>query len=199
MELLAPKTRERPTERTAEYKLVLDCLELLRGRKILDVGVGPNPSLWYMLNTMGYLCTGSDLKMRVNEASQGPFIVDDITKTILGPNQYDAVFCISTLEHIPDYMKAVENMGRLVKLNGVVIMTFPFSREYIPNTVEGGYTQSFSWREIKAMQEYLPELFNIEYWKCWTGKHWRDGEREKYPLAVNIGVADLIGVVCKNG
>jgi ubiquinone/menaquinone biosynthesis C-methylase UbiE len=196
MELLAPKIREQPTERTVEYKFVLDHLHLLKGRRLVDIGVGPNPSLWYMLNTMGYQCWGTDLKERSNDER---IIVDDITHRTLRERQFDGVFCISTLEHIPDYMKAVENMARIVKPDGVVILTFPFSHEYIPNTVEGHYTQSFSWTETEAMLEYLPRAFHSQYWKCWTGQQWRQGEREPYPTVVNSSIADLVGLVCKNG
>ena len=194
MDLAAPRPRPEPTERTVEYAFALEQLPLLNGRDLLDVGHGPNPALWYMLCTMGYRCLGIDLKPRCDHPDS---IVKDITKYDDQEALYNGVFCISTLEHITDYITAVENMARLTRSGGLVVLTFPYSKEYIANTTPGHYTQSFSMKEVRQMCGIIGQPLRTVYWKGYTGKQWADGERVVCPQVVNESQADLIGLAVR--
>ena len=160
---------------------------------MLDVGIGPNPALWYMLNTMGYDCLGIDLKKRTDHDLA---LAEDITNesfvTAIGlPFNFSAVFCISTLEHIPDRPNAVDNMARLTKEGGIVVLTFPYSSKYIPNTVKGHYSQAFSPAEVDRMITWIGHKIEERHYKVWTGPEWRQGERHPFPRRQGDG-GDLI-------
>jgi len=160
-----------------EYAFALEQLPRIKGKSILDVGIGPNPALWYMLNTMGYECEGIDLKKRV--AHRLAQVIDITTAWSFVP--FDAVFCISTLEHIKEWTTAVANMAKVTKRGGVVVLTFPYSAKYIPNTVAGHYSQAFSPDEIVRMLATIGDKIVEKHYKVWTGPEWRMGERHPFP------------------
>jgi 2-polyprenyl-3-methyl-5-hydroxy-6-metoxy-1,4-benzoquinol methylase len=54
-------------------------------------------------------------------------IVSDITN-IPEPNaSYDVILCSEVFEHIPDPLKALDELQRLLKIDGILIITAPFS------------------------------------------------------------------------
>ncbi|OYW52019.1 MAG: hypothetical protein B7Y80_20870 [Hyphomicrobium sp. 32-62-53] len=64
------------------------------------------------------------LQTRTWDTSKIDIVCDllDIPETI----QYDYVLCTEVLEHVPDPVKAVEKMARLVKPAGEIVITAPF-------------------------------------------------------------------------
>jgi len=53
-------------------------------------------------------------------------IISDIASIPLASSSFDAVLCSEVLEHVPDPVKALEELSRLVRKNGVMILTAPF-------------------------------------------------------------------------
>lgn len=72
-------------------------------------------------------------------------IHDDITKTKL-KNTFDFISCVSVLEHIKDYDKAVQTIFTLLKPSGDAVITFPYNeQQFIENAYElpeAGYGQN---------------------------------------------------------
>lgn len=54
----------------------------------------------------------------------------DITKLPLKDNSVDAIFCSEVLEHVPNYKKALSECSRVLKKNGVLILTVPTHMHY---------------------------------------------------------------------
>lgn len=205
--LLPINLRPGVTERVVECQFALRCLVHSPGRMVLDIGQGPCPAFWYLLNTIGYECLGTDAARRgtIGLVEGSPreqrhlFRIDDIVRTRLEAHSFDAVTCISTLEHIAEYEQAVRNMKALLTAGGVLIVTIPYSDDrYLPNVFDPpshppgthGYTQSFSREIVEAWGAAVEKV----YWKCWTGCFWRQGERLRYPIVTDPTSADLVGI-----
>lgn len=197
-------------ERLIEYKFLFNVLGGLGGlidtpKKILDVGSGTSP-LPAVLRLCGFEVTAID---NVKDYWKNSFINnhyyvinDDITNTKLNA-QFDVITCISTLEHINDYMLAIKNIWKLLKPGGSLILTFPYNREkYVRNVYDFEecsihpkefICQLFSNKDIHRMIRNRFKILKEERWKCFSGKYWRCGERyDKPKLEPLIGNPDLI-------
>ncbi len=53
-------------------------------------------------------------------------IVSDITSIPIEDATFDAVLCTEVLEHVPNPIAAIEEMTRLLKKDGIIIITAPF-------------------------------------------------------------------------
>ena len=188
----------RLNERPIEFSFLFRQLSSLYPRKVLDVGTGTT-SLPHLLRHCGFLVTAVD-----NIKDYWPsglvnrhfhVLNDDITKTKLD-GSFDAVTCISVLEHIERSDDAVSNMLRLLRPGGHLIMTFPFNEgQYVRNVYdlpESSYgqgnpyiTQSFSRRELNGWLTRDAALVEQEYWQCWTGSHWTEGRQVIPPKQVS--------------
>lgn len=180
-------------ERLIEYKFLFDVLNKNTDiKKILDVGSGTSP-LPALLSLIGYHVTAIDnIKdyWKGNPNNNHFYIInDDITDTKL-KEQYDMVICISTLEHIKDYMTAIVNIWKLLKPCGSLILTFPYNcSTYLPNIYEvvdvptqpDFICQIFSEVELEGMLGNRFDWVFAERWKCFSGDFWRMGERLKKP------------------
>ena len=186
-------------ERSIEYSFVLRNLVNYKKKSILDVGSGKSafPAL---LQNCGFKVTALD-KMdeywKTNKEQINPFydvIKDDICDLKGKYDLFDAISCISVLEHITTYDNAINGMVSLLKKDGLLILTFPFSDyEYISNVYElqesdkasskfSYIAQSFSEKEILEWKNKYGLLeVNREYIKGWSGKYWRCGDRVSFP------------------
>jgi ubiquinone/menaquinone biosynthesis C-methylase UbiE len=53
----------------------------------------------------------------------------NITNLPYQDNTFDLTICSETLEHIPDYQKAISEIFRVTKRNGYVLITVPNSEQ----------------------------------------------------------------------
>lgn len=106
-------------ERPLEYSFSLDFISKLPNERldILDIGTGQ--SCWpKLLSDCGYKVDTMD---NYKDYWKGCFLNRHyyvFNDSILNPknvNKYDIITCISTLEHIPNFNKAIENMSKLLK------------------------------------------------------------------------------------
>ena len=121
-------------ERPVEYGFVFRKLAEVYPHRILDVGTGTT-ALPHLMRNCGFLVTATD-----NVRDYWPegmlnrhyyIINDDITNSHLKAT-FDFITCISVLEHIEDADHAVANMLRLLKQDGHLVMTFPYTeRNYV--------------------------------------------------------------------
>jgi 2-polyprenyl-3-methyl-5-hydroxy-6-metoxy-1,4-benzoquinol methylase len=126
-------------ERPVEFAFVFRKLGELYPRKVLDVGTGTT-ALPHLMRNCGFVVTAID-----NVRDYWPsgmqnrhyhIIDDDITNSRL-EESFDAVTCVSVLEHIERSADAVANMFRLLNQDGHLIMSFPYTeRAYVRNVYE---------------------------------------------------------------
>lgn len=183
-------------ERSVEFRFVFQQLTKHCPRTVLDIGTGLT-ALPHLMRTCGYLVTATD-----NIHDYWPagminrhyhVIHDDITNTHL-TSQFDLITCVSVLEHIQDYRKAVRSMFSLVRPGGHVIITCPYHENgYVRNvydlpasSVAVKYpfiTQAFSRNELNDwLGENNGRLIEQEYWQFFSGEYWTCGERVCPPV-----------------
>jgi len=187
-------TNERPIEVSFLFRELVE----LWPKKILDVGTGMT-ALPHLMRNCGFLVTATD-----NIRDYWPagminrhyhVINDDITKTVISET-FDAVTCISVLEHISAHAKAMKSMYKLLKPGGRLILTCPYNEtRYVPNvykllesSVREDYpfvTQAFSRRELDGWLSDSPfKLLKQEYWQFFEGEFWTCGARLPKPVQV---------------
>lgn len=180
---------KRLNERAVEYGFVFTCLSQIAPRGVLDVGTGTT-ALPSLLKTCGYRVTAID-NIRdywPQEMFNQHFHV--LNDDILNPKllqQLDVVLCISVLEHVIHYGRALTNMAALTRPGGHLIITCPYNeRVGSPNVYEEqnsyGKGQPYICRQFTredfqnwlrdagmtvAKQEWW-QFFDTNYWSCGT-------------------------------
>jgi 2-polyprenyl-3-methyl-5-hydroxy-6-metoxy-1,4-benzoquinol methylase len=179
-------------ERSIEYRFALQALGENRPRTVLDVGTGT--TAWpHLLRNCGYVVTAvdnvSDYWPEGMANRHWPVLDVDIVNPEGGlTEKYDAITCISVLEHIEDHTRAVQNMVALLKPGGLLILTTPFSYDNPhPNVYTRGdalygkdlpYTcRSSSVTELRQWLACELTLERRELWRIFTGPVWATGER----------------------
>ena len=177
--------------RPVEFSFVFRMLGELYPRTILDVGTGTT-ALPHLMRNCGFLVTATD-----NVRDYWPsgmvnrhyhVIDDDITATRLAAS-FDLITCISVLEHIEKSDAAVRSMFSLLKPDGHLILTCPYTeRSYVRNVYEvagSSYgqdapyiAQSYSRRELQRwLEDNNGTIVDQEYWQFWEGDHWTVGRQ----------------------
>lgn len=187
----------RTNERAIEYGYVFRQLNAFQPQTVLDVGSGTS-ALPSLLATCGFVVTATD-----NVSDYWPqgminrhwHTVDDDIRTSHLTGSFDAVVCVSTLEHIFEHGAAMQQMLRLTRPGGHLLITTPYNESrYHPNVYaarESAYgrdlpypAQSFSRAELNGWLagECAAELVDQEYWRCFTGDLWTFGELLRPPV-----------------
>jgi 2-polyprenyl-3-methyl-5-hydroxy-6-metoxy-1,4-benzoquinol methylase len=185
-------------ERSIEYRFALQALGENRPSTVLDVGTGT--TAWpHLLRNCGYVVTAID-----NVRDYWPegmvnrhwhvLDVDIVNPDSRIPEKYEAITCISVLEHIEDHTRAVRNMVALLKTGGLLILTTPFSHDNAhPNVYTRadalyGKDSPFICRSssVTELHQWLAcdlKLERRELWRLFTGPVWATGERCAWELA----------------
>jgi 2-polyprenyl-3-methyl-5-hydroxy-6-metoxy-1,4-benzoquinol methylase len=178
-------------ERPIEYRFALDCLARVRPRSVLDVGTGTT-SWPHLLSGCGFVTTAID-NMRDywdhQMVNRHWTVLDfDITQPGEFHGPFDAVTCISVMEHIENHEAAIQNMLNLLAPSGLLIITTPYNHStYCPNVyklpdVLYGQDQpyicrSHSAKEIEKWQQLGMRLKRRELWRLFSGPVWATGNR----------------------
>jgi len=186
-------------ERVIEYKFVFDALVDIYPKSLLDVGTGAS-SIPHLLSKCGINVTAID---NIHDYwSIGMFnrhfhvINSDITKEELN-KKFDAITCISVLEHIENFNDAITTMINYLKKKGHLILTFPYNeKRYIENVYdldEASYGKDvqfichvFSRNEIDNWLNLNNcRIIKQEYWQIFTGDYWTFGKPNYPPRIVD--------------
>lgn len=185
-------------ERPVEYAFALTCLGRLSAREVLDVGSGL--TAWpHVLADCGFRVTAmdniSDYWDRDVFNRHYHVINDDITSPRLSEH-FDAVTCISVLEHVPNHADAVRGIFRLLRPGAHAVLTVPYNENrYVQNVyaLEGvGYgrdaayaCQVFSRAQIDEwMTDVGATVVEQEYYRIFSGELWAFGSRVHPPERV---------------
>lgn len=195
-------------ERSIEYRFALQVPGENRPESVLDVGTGT--TAWpHLLWNCGYVVTAVD---NVHDywpdgmVNRHWTVLDlDIVnpKGDLGKT-FEAITCISVLEHIEDHARAIQNMVRLLATGGVLILTTPYSHHYpYPNVYrhpEALYgkdapyiCRSSSETELKQWLASGLVLERRELWRLFTGPAWATGQRCTWQMATGEDEAHQLG------
>ena len=105
---------------------ILKFLGDIEGKKILDVGCGKGRFSKILVDKKAVV-TGIDLSDKLLEVAKKNiedvnFVIGSTTNLKFQDNLFDCIICIETLEHVPDTKKAVEEMLRVLKEGGKIII-----------------------------------------------------------------------------
>ncbi|MCP4634131.1 MAG: class I SAM-dependent methyltransferase [candidate division Zixibacteria bacterium] len=121
-ELRTPDQRKHfsPATYGAHQVTVPAILKYAQG-KLIDIGCGDLPFKEIIEQKVEQYDT-FDVERRVPEVK---YVGDIQDMTEIKDNQYDSVLCLEVLEHIPDPFKACDEMNRVMKSGGMLILSIP--------------------------------------------------------------------------
>ncbi|KKS98622.1 MAG: type 11 methyltransferase [Candidatus Gottesmanbacteria bacterium GW2011_GWA2_43_14] len=133
--------------------------KLPKGSTVLDVGAGSAPFKSY-LNHCRY--TSQDFCQTPNLNYGKIDVISDIRSIPLPDNSFDVILCTEVLEHVPYPIEAVQEMSRLLKSGGKLILTSPLGSglHQIPYHFYGGFTKFWY---LKFLPENKLTVDSIEY------------------------------------
>lgn len=108
-------------------------LYLVNFTKIFDeknnmLHVAPSGSLKALLKSIPTLKYREGIKYHEGFYYSKDISIIDIRELDYGDNTYDVIFCNHVLEHIPEDMKAMKELYRVLKPNGWAILQVPISK-----------------------------------------------------------------------
>ena len=120
---------------------------VLPGKKVLDFGCGNKPYLRFF-STKNYFGIDGSLKSKADSIG-----LDDLP---IKDNSMDYVMSYQVLEHVPNPHKVIREFYRVLKPNGVIVISVPFIGEY--HTCPNDY-----WRFThEGLLELLKNYSNIK-------------------------------------
>jgi len=132
-----------PDERIIEYSFIIEKLASTTKGKVLDVGCTARINcLPATLASLGWQVWGIDMREFKFNHTNFKFVFGDIRETDFPDNFFDAVYAVSTLEHIglngrygvtnedpKGDAKAATEIARILRPDGVLLCTLPYARE----------------------------------------------------------------------
>jgi ubiquinone/menaquinone biosynthesis C-methylase UbiE len=123
------------------------------------------------------------LKIAKKNIEGGDFVVGSITNLKFSDNLFDFVVCVEALEHIPDTIRAVKEMTRVLKKDGKIIiidknkLSF-HNRLFLPNIFVKKYMEfSNKWMYPKNFPFVEKWFFPTEVEKI-LGQYCKDTKRK---------------------
>lgn len=155
--------------RNIEFPVTTLLLSPKSSDKILDVGCGQSILPSFIANHYQSSLTVTDMldvgKNQNNffKAGKGfklisdnkfKFKIENATKLSFPDESFDSVYAVSSIEHIPDDgdSKALKEMMRVTKKGGTVVVTVPFSYEYLELKMAeyyGGFERRYDLDNLK--------------------------------------------------
>ena len=127
---------EHPDESSPWYKLVLEFLTPVQGKRILEVACGRG-GFSRLLASKGAIVCGADfsesaIRIAKEKLLRDPALADRVTyvqadaqNLPFDEGSFDIVISCETIEHVPDHRAAVREMYRVCKPGGTLYLTTP--------------------------------------------------------------------------
>ncbi|OBR64338.1 hypothetical protein A7K91_12545 [Paenibacillus oryzae] len=107
-----------------------------KDKRILDIACGEGYGT-HFLSQFASEIIGVDVDSQTIKTAQGKYLnpnleykVDDINKLSFDEGYFDIVVCFETIEHVPDPFTALNNLKRVLKKDGVLIISTPNKAVY---------------------------------------------------------------------
>lgn len=128
----------------------------LRNTYILDVS---SPYMMaYILskdNTVVKTDIDSSEKKFIQESKTLTFSIEDATRLSFEDDTFDFVYSVSVIEHIYEkYIEAIKEMIRVTKRHGYVYITFPVSKQFQEEWVDGNVYEKQHKKDGKTFFQY---------------------------------------------
>jgi len=138
-------------EQHVRSRTVLELLSPGRGEKILDIGCGNARDISYIVE-QGAQVIGIDISEgMVTEAKMDleklgykniTLEVGDAMQLNYADSEFDKVLCSEVIEHIPDAEKALDEIWRILKPGGILVLSTPNPRSWY------GFDRFVVWERI---------------------------------------------------
>lgn len=104
----------------------LQSIKYVKG-DLIDVGCGRMPyKAFYLRKVSRYTGLDHPAVSKLYTGPNQPEILADIHKTKIKTNTYDSALCFEVLEYLENPQKALLEINRILKPNGLLILTVPF-------------------------------------------------------------------------
>jgi 2-polyprenyl-3-methyl-5-hydroxy-6-metoxy-1,4-benzoquinol methylase len=120
-------------EHLVRYQVALD---LVRGKTVLDIASGSGYGSAMLATTAAHV-HGVDISEEAVEYARANFRRDNVDFTVgsatdipLADDSVDVVVTFETIEHVDDYLKFLSEIGRVLKSDGIAIISTPNDLEF---------------------------------------------------------------------
>ena len=144
--------------------------QLPKGTRLLDAGAGECQYKKYC-DHLDYVSQdfaaydgkgdGSGLHTGTRDSSRID-IVSDIISMPVKAKEFDAVLCVEVFEHLPAPLEALKEFSRVIKKDGVLILTAPFSSltHYSPYYYYSGFSINFYKENLPKFGFEIDEVYS---------------------------------------
>lgn len=159
-------------ENTLEHlhRYVSAC-ELTDGKYVLDIACGEGYGTKLLANTARYV-TGIDIDEKTiiqaqkkYSTSNIQFKVGDITNIPEKDKTFELIVCFETIEHIDNYEKALMELKRVLKHNGILLISTPNKKTYSdnPNYINPYHKQEFYKDQFETLiLKYFKNIYLLQ-------------------------------------
>lgn len=185
-------------ERIVEIPFVFQSITKKNAR-VLDIGCCES-TVALSLATLGHDVTGLDIRPYHLEHPNFSFVQEDIAKTSLPNNHFDYVILLSTLEHIgletiygkventTDDQAAIDQVHALLKTDGKLLLTVPYSKTFFFNS----FLRSYAKPHLKTLMKNFVIEEQRYYAPQANRKYWSEVKETEVPDYPEFGVTTIV-------
>ena len=164
-------------EETRHAWISRELARLPAGSRLLDAGAGTQPyrplcsRLVYVSQDFAAYTPSTEIAGLHPDSFDytGIDLVSDITAIPAPDDSFDAVLCTEVLEHVPNPVLALKELGRLVRPGGTLLITAPFCSltHFAPHHYATGFNRYFFEHHLQSLGFQIQELSPNGHFFSW--------------------------------